>query len=75
MGTGWSSYDDVLVSPDLTGDGRADVLGVAADARSFGELAPERRLAPGTELPTPQGVFPRFVDKLAEEDGAKGGPA
>ena len=31
VGTGWSSYDDVLVSPDLTGDGRADVLGVAAD--------------------------------------------
>ncbi|MAU94539.1 MAG: methionine--tRNA ligase [Fulvimarina sp.] len=52
-----------------------DVLGVAADARSFGELAPERRLAPGTALPTPQGVFPRFVDTLAEADGAKGGPA
>ncbi|MBO0902017.1 methionine--tRNA ligase [Jiella sonneratiae] len=49
-----------------------DVLGVAPDRRSFSELAPERALAPGSDLPAPQPVFPRFVDPLAEE-GAKGG--
>ena len=49
-----------------------DVLAVPEDQRSFSELTPDRALSPGTPLPTPQGVFPRFVD-AAVEDGAKGG--
>ena len=52
-----------------------DILGVDEDRRSFSELAPERARKPGTPLPPPQPVFPRFVDKLAEEDCAKGGAA
>ncbi len=41
-----------------------DQLGVAADKRDFASLADA--LAPGTVLPKPQGIFPRFV----EEEGA-----
>ncbi|MCB1384478.1 MAG: methionine--tRNA ligase, partial [Nitratireductor sp.] len=37
-----------------------DLLAVPADARNFDAL--ERRLVPGTELPKPAGVFPRFVE-------------
>ncbi|MCQ0986204.1 methionine--tRNA ligase [Jiella marina] len=46
-----------------------DTLGVEADRRSFSELAPERALKPGSPMPPPKPVFPRFVDTLAE-DGA-----
>ncbi|MBC7575930.1 MAG: methionine--tRNA ligase, partial [Tardiphaga sp.] len=41
-----------------------DVLGVAADARDFAALA--TRLTPGVTLPTPTGVFPRYVEPAAE---------
>ena len=41
-----------------------DQLAVAASARSFAEL--EDRLEPGTALPSPTPVFPRFVE--AEEE-------
>jgi methionyl-tRNA synthetase len=40
-----------------------DQLGVATDARSFAALG--QRLVPGTPLPAPQGVFPRYVDESA----------
>ncbi len=43
-----------------------DQLGVPADARSFAALEIGYRLTPGTPLPAPQGVFPRFVEKTAE---------
>jgi methionyl-tRNA synthetase len=36
-----------------------DLLGQDADARSFAAVG--TRLQPGTALPKPQGVFPRFV--------------
>ena len=39
-----------------------DQLCVADDARSFAALGEAGRLAPGTELPKPEGVFPRFVE-------------
>ena len=38
-------------------------LGVAADARGFDQLGVAGRLVPGTALPAPQGVFPRWVDE------------
>ena len=38
-----------------------DLVAVPEGARSFANL--EDRLVPGTELPAPQGVFPRYVDK------------
>jgi methionyl-tRNA synthetase len=36
-----------------------DLLGQPADQRDFAAIA--TRLAPGTPLPTPVGVFPRYV--------------
>lgn len=39
-----------------------DQLNVPADARAFASLGPEARLAPGTVLPKPEAVFPRYVE-------------
>ena len=39
-----------------------DFVGVAADARGFDRLSAAGRLKPGTALPAPQPVFPRYVD-------------
>ncbi|WP_139483627.1 methionine--tRNA ligase [Bradyrhizobium ivorense] len=41
-----------------------DSLGVAADARQFAALA--ERIKPGTPLPAPVGVFPRYVEPKSE---------
>jgi methionyl-tRNA synthetase len=41
-----------------------DGLGVAADARDFKALA--KRIAAGTTLPAPVGVFPRYVEPKAD---------
>jgi methionyl-tRNA synthetase len=40
-----------------------DQLGQGADARGFGRLGAAGALKPGTDLPAPQGVFPRFVEE------------
>ena len=45
-----------------------DLLGVAADRRDFAALGKEGRLVPGTALPAPAPVFPRYVEP--EEGGA-----
>ena len=42
-----------------------DLLGQAADARSFASLGAAGRLAPGLVLPPPVGVFPRYIDPEA----------
>jgi methionyl-tRNA synthetase len=39
-----------------------DQLGVTPAARAFSALGEAGRLVPGTPLPPPQGVFPRFVE-------------
>jgi methionyl-tRNA synthetase len=39
-----------------------DLLGVAADARDFPMLGGAARLAPGTKVPPPRPVFPRYVE-------------
>jgi methionyl-tRNA synthetase len=49
-----------------------DQLAVAEDARSFAHL--NTRLAPGTPLPKPQGVFPRWVEPETDQ-ATKGGGA
>ncbi|KRP95157.1 methionine--tRNA ligase [Bradyrhizobium pachyrhizi] len=41
-----------------------DSLGIAADARSFAAVA--ERIKPGTVLPAPVGVFPRYVEPKTE---------
>jgi methionyl-tRNA synthetase len=43
-----------------------DQLAVPADARSFAALGEGGALKPGTKLPKPEGVFPRYVDELAQ---------
>ena len=45
-----------------------DLLGIPAEARSFARLGAGGRLAPGTPLPPPHPVFPRYVE--AETAGA-----
>ncbi|WP_332714410.1 methionine--tRNA ligase [Pelagibacterium mangrovi] len=40
-----------------------DLLGLHAEGRSFEQLGSYGRLAPGTPLPPPQGIFPRYVEK------------
>jgi methionyl-tRNA synthetase len=50
------------VMPDATAK-MLDQLAVDPGARSFASL--EDRLQPGTPLPKPEGVFPRFVEEEA----------
>jgi methionyl-tRNA synthetase len=40
-----------------------DILGVTADMRDFAALA--TRIVPGTSLPAPAPVFPRYVEPTA----------
>jgi methionyl-tRNA synthetase len=40
-----------------------DVLGIATDARDFAAIP--TRIKPGAQLPTPTGVFPRYVEPTA----------
>ncbi len=47
--------------PDSMGK-MLDQLAVPADRRSFAALTADHALEAGTPLPTPQGVFPRYVD-------------
>jgi methionyl-tRNA synthetase len=49
-----------------------DALALAPEARSFDMLGAKGRLSPGTAVPEPQGVFPRYVDP---EEAAKAGAA
>jgi methionyl-tRNA synthetase len=44
-----------------------DLLAVPADARTFAHLGPVGRLAPGTTLPPPVGIFPRYVPPEAAD--------
>jgi methionyl-tRNA synthetase len=44
-----------------------DLLGVPAGERAFERLGGKHRLAPGTTLPAPTGVFPRYVEPEAEK--------
>ncbi len=39
-----------------------ELLGQGADVRSFAALGESGRLKPGTPIPEPQGVFPRYVE-------------
>jgi methionyl-tRNA synthetase len=43
-----------------------DLLSVPEDARDFGHLGEAGRLKPGTELPAPTPVFPRYVEPEGE---------
>ena len=44
-----------------------DLLGVPHTHRKFDQLGMAGRLKPGTPLPTPAGVFPRYVEPAEEK--------
>ncbi|MFU0506507.1 methionine--tRNA ligase [Pseudaminobacter sp. NGMCC 1.201702] len=60
----------LLCQPFIPGSAEKllDLLAVPADAREFDRVADEHALAPGTALPAPQPVFPRYVEQPAAED-------
>jgi methionyl-tRNA synthetase len=47
-----------------------DLLAVAPADRQFASLGEAGRLEPGTALPAPQGIFPRYVEAETAETGA-----
>jgi len=49
-----------------------EILGQPDDMRSFKALGAAGRLVPGTVLPEPTGVFPRYVEPEADDDGGPG---
>ena len=55
----------ILAQPAIPGSAAKllDILGVAADARSFAALG--TRIVPGTPLPAPSPIFPRYVEPTA----------
>jgi len=58
----------ILCQPYMPGSAAKllDLLGIPADAREFAHLGEDHVLQPGTALPAPEGVFPRYVEKPAE---------
>jgi methionyl-tRNA synthetase len=58
----------VLAQPAMPEKAAAvlDLLAVPADARTFAFLGAAGRLVAGTPLPTPVGIFPRYVEPEAE---------
>ncbi len=42
-----------------------DLLAVAPEARNLAAIGPDHRLAPGTALPAPSPIFPRYVEPEA----------
>lgn len=63
----------ILAAPvvPLASDKLLDLLGQTGEQRNFTDLGDAGRLVAGTNLPTPEGVFPRYIDPEAET--AKGG--
>ena len=55
----------ILVQPIMPDGGShmLDQLSVPNDRRSFAELSGDRAIAPGTQLPRPSPVFPRYIDE------------
>ena len=57
----------ILTQPvmPVASDKLLDSLGIPRDARSFADLGGATRIAPGTTLPAPVAVFPRYVEPTA----------
>ncbi len=55
----------ILVQPVMPGSAKKllDQLGVDAASRTIADLTPEKAVPAGTDLPKPQGVFPRYVEE------------
>ena len=50
--------------PDCSGR-LLDILGIPADQRDFAGLGGAARIKPGTALPAPTGIFPRYIEPTA----------
>ena len=48
-----------------------DLLAIPAGERDFTALEGGKRIAPGSALPAPQGVFPRYVEPETAGDAAQ----
>jgi methionyl-tRNA synthetase len=59
----------LLVLPFMPESGAKilDQLAVGEGDRSFAALGPEHALKSGTDLPKPEGVFPRFEEETAAQ--------
>ena len=59
----------ILAQPVMpaSADKLLDLLSVPADKRNFASLGEAGRLVSGTDLPKPEGVFPRYVEKEQDE--------
>jgi methionyl-tRNA synthetase len=57
----------ILAQPFVPGSAAKllDLLALPADARDFASLGEVGRLVPGTQLPPPVAVFPRYVEAEA----------
>ena len=64
----------ILAKPVMPQSARKllEILGQPDDMRSFKALGAAGRLVPGTVLPEPQGVFPRYVEPEADDNGGPG---
>ena len=56
------------VMPEASGK-LLDSLGIPESERSFAALGDGKRIAPGTSLPAPVGVFPRYVEPKEPDNG------
>ncbi|MCH9807317.1 MAG: methionine--tRNA ligase [Alphaproteobacteria bacterium] len=63
----------ILAQPVMPGSTAKllDLLGVGEGNRGFEVLGAAHRLTPGTELPAPSGVFPRYIEPEEAERRAK----
>jgi methionyl-tRNA synthetase len=43
-----------------------DLLGIPLDQRDFAALGGVARIKPGTVLPAPVGIFPRYIEPTAD---------
>ncbi len=66
----------ILAQPVVPGSAAKllDLLAVSPDARTFASLGVTGRLVPGSELPPPVGVFPRYVEPEAETEAVTAKP-
>jgi len=67
----------ILVQPAMPASAAKllDLLAQPPEARTFAALGPAGRLAPGTVLPAPVGVFPRYVPPVDSDAAGPSAPA
>jgi methionyl-tRNA synthetase len=67
----------ILAKPVMPQSARKllEILGQPDDMRSFKALGEAGRLVPGTVLPEPQGVFPRYIEAGTDDDVSPGAEA